>query len=123
MRPPAAFSGKCSRQMHEGGSVREKIGRNSAAGSANHKWASETHTFACRAEKRRLPLCKRKKAGGEGKIFLHWPRGCPILMRIEVCPIHKMLRTSEDKCPQQQRILHTVISRNEGKRTAKQERR
>lgn len=71
MRPPAAFSGKCSRQMHEGGTGREKIGRNRAAGCASCKRASGTHTFAFHAEKQCLPLCKRKKAGGEGKIFLH----------------------------------------------------
>ena len=61
-------------------------------------------------------MCKRKKAGGEGKIFLHCPKGCPILMRIGRRPIHKMLRMPEDKCPPQCRTLCTVIDRNEGKR-------
>lgn len=87
--------------MHEGGYRWEKIGRNGAADAVRCKRAIWNAHVCASCKKPCPPLCKRKKAGGEGKIFLHCPKGCPILMRIGRRPIHKMLRMPEDKCPPQ----------------------
>ena len=65
IRPPAAFSGKCSRWMHERGLRREKIGRNRGAGTVDLE-EGICNAHVCVFRKKTVSAFVQKEESGRG---------------------------------------------------------